>query len=110
MNDESGGIQKETTVSYFKLLFRDSTSGTVKHQSVEFSTQIRREGFPNERPKRRWGLKLDEKYGRKVSGWEVDGTGSGSCSMTGFGISDFEPSGYAIIVLVIRKIFYDSER
>jgi hypothetical protein len=30
----------------------------------------------------------------------VDGTGSGSCPMTGFGISSVEPSGSAMTVLV----------
>ena len=35
-----------------------------------------------------------------VSGWEVDGTGSGSCAVAGFGISGVEPSGSATRELV----------
>jgi hypothetical protein len=36
----------------------------------------------------------------RLSGWEVDGTGSGSCPVTGFGISGVEPSGSATRELV----------
>jgi len=32
-------------------------------------------------------------WGSALRGWEVDGTGSGSCAMAGFGISGVEPSG-----------------
>jgi len=31
----------------------------------------------------------------QISGWDVDGTGSGSCPVEGFGISGVEPSGSA---------------
>jgi hypothetical protein len=31
----------------------------------------------------------------------VDGTGSGSCPMAGFGVSGFEPSGSATTMLVV---------
>jgi len=30
-----------------------------------------------------------------LCGWEMDGTGSGSCPVAGFGISGVEPSGSA---------------
>ena len=33
-------------------------------------------------------------------GWEVDGTGSGSCTVADFGISGVEPSGSATGELV----------
>jgi hypothetical protein len=36
----------------------------------------------------------------KFVGWEVDGTGSGSCPVAGFGNSGVEPSGSAIRELV----------
>jgi hypothetical protein len=36
----------------------------------------------------------------------VDGTGSGSCSIAGFGISCVEPSGSATTVLVMFEICF----
>jgi hypothetical protein len=38
-----------------------------------------------------------------MRGWEMDGTGSGSCPVAGFGISGVEPSGSATRELV-RKM------
>jgi hypothetical protein len=38
---------------------------------------------------------LISKMDLKEIGWEVDGTGSGSCPMADFGISGVEPSGSA---------------
>jgi hypothetical protein len=37
---------------------------------------------------------------KQAWGWEVDGTGSGSCPVTGFGISGVQPSGSATSELV----------
>jgi hypothetical protein len=37
-------------------------------------------------------------------GWEVDGTGSGSCPMAGFCISGVEPSGSCAIPLIYSKL------
>jgi hypothetical protein len=34
---------------------------------------------------------------QRMWGWEVDGTGSGSCPMVGFGISSVEPFGSASV-------------
>jgi hypothetical protein len=32
-------------------------------------------------------------YGNGLRAWEVDGTGSGSCPVAGYGIGGVEPSG-----------------
>ena len=39
-------------------------------------------------------------FGRSGFRWELDGTGSGSCAVAGFGISGVEPSGSATRELV----------
>jgi hypothetical protein len=49
-------------------------------------------------------------WGNALCGWEVDGTGSGSCAVSGFGNSGVETSGSATRELIIKKDLTEIDR